>query len=114
VVSFKPRPLYLRGKSPWYPLARRLSGLQSRFGSDREKKNPQPPPGINPRTLIAQPQLYDEELHNLLSSPNIFTVNKSRGCFTGEVRNVYKLKGIDYSEDLGVDVMTILKCTLKK
>jgi hypothetical protein len=32
VVSFTPRPLYPRGKSPRYPLDRRLGGLQSRSG----------------------------------------------------------------------------------
>jgi hypothetical protein len=37
VVSFMPRPLYPRGKSPWYPLDRRLGGPQSRSGRDGEK-----------------------------------------------------------------------------
>jgi len=38
MVSLTPRPLYLRGKNPWYPLNRRLGGPQSRSGrSDREK-----------------------------------------------------------------------------
>jgi hypothetical protein len=32
VVSFTPRPLYFQRKSPWYPLDRRLGGLQSRSG----------------------------------------------------------------------------------
>jgi len=32
VVSFTPRPLCPQGKSPWYPLDRRLAGLQSRSG----------------------------------------------------------------------------------
>jgi hypothetical protein len=32
VVSFTPQPLYLQGKSPWYPLDRRLGGPQSRSG----------------------------------------------------------------------------------
>jgi hypothetical protein len=27
VVSFTPRPLYPQGKSPWYPLDKRLDGL---------------------------------------------------------------------------------------
>jgi hypothetical protein len=35
-------------KEPWYPLARRMGGLQSRSGRDGEKKNSQPPPGIEP------------------------------------------------------------------
>jgi hypothetical protein len=32
VVSFTLRPLYPQGKSPWYPLDRRLCGSQSRSG----------------------------------------------------------------------------------
>jgi hypothetical protein len=48
VVSFTPRPLYLQGKRPWYPLDRRLGGPQSRSGRDGEEKNSQPPPGIEP------------------------------------------------------------------
>jgi hypothetical protein len=46
-VSFKPPPLYHRGKSPLNPLDRRLGGPQSRFGHGgwefflHEKKNSQ-------------------------------------------------------------------------
>jgi hypothetical protein len=36
------------GKEPWYPLDRRLGGLQSRSGRGGEEKIPQPPPGIEP------------------------------------------------------------------
>jgi hypothetical protein len=47
VVSFTPRPLYPKGKSPWYPLDRRLDGPQSHSGhSGGEEKNFQPPPRI--------------------------------------------------------------------
>jgi hypothetical protein len=45
VVSFTPRPLYLKGKSRWYPLNRRLGGPQSRSGCSGEEKNFQPLPG---------------------------------------------------------------------
>jgi hypothetical protein len=48
VVSFTLRPLYPQGKSPWYPLDRRLGGPQSHFGCGGEDKNSQPPPGIEP------------------------------------------------------------------
>jgi hypothetical protein len=49
VVSFTPWPLYPQGKSPWYPLNRRLGGPQSRSGhSGGEEKNSQSPPGIEP------------------------------------------------------------------
>jgi hypothetical protein len=38
VVNFTPRPLYPRGKSPRYPLDRRLRGPQSRSGRFGEEK----------------------------------------------------------------------------
>jgi hypothetical protein len=39
VVSFTPRPLYPQGKSPWYPLDRRLGEPQSRSGRDSRAVN---------------------------------------------------------------------------
>jgi hypothetical protein len=36
VVSFTTRPLYSRGKSPWYPLAKRLGGPRNRSGRREE------------------------------------------------------------------------------
>jgi len=39
VVSFRPRPLYLRGKNARYPLDSRLGGRQSRSGHGGEEKN---------------------------------------------------------------------------
>jgi hypothetical protein len=39
VVSFTPQPLYCQGKSPWYPLDRRLGGPQSGSGRSGEVKN---------------------------------------------------------------------------
>jgi len=32
VANFTPQPPHLQGKSPWYPLDRRLGGTQSRSG----------------------------------------------------------------------------------
>jgi hypothetical protein len=34
-----PRPLYPQGKSPWYPLDKRLGGPQSRSGCGGEEEN---------------------------------------------------------------------------
>jgi hypothetical protein len=67
VVSFTPRPLYSHGKSPWYPLDRRLGGPQSRSGRGGEEKNSQPLPGLE--TPIIQPiaQRYTTELSQQLS-----------------------------------------------
>jgi hypothetical protein len=66
VVSFKPRPLYSQGKSPWYPLDRRLSGSQSRSGRGGEEKNSQLPPGIEPYNTdrpVRSPALYRLSYH---------------------------------------------------
>jgi len=48
-----PWPLYPQGKSPWYPLDRRLGEPQSRSGcGSEEKKFPTP---VGNRTLVVQP-----------------------------------------------------------
>jgi hypothetical protein len=66
VVSFTPRPLYPQGKSPWYPLDRRLGGPQSRSGCGDEEKNSQPPPGIEFQLLhISHNSLFLTKYHAL-------------------------------------------------
>jgi hypothetical protein len=50
VVSFTQRPLYTQGKSPWYPLDRRMGGPQSRSGRRGVEKNSQPLPVKNGNT----------------------------------------------------------------
>jgi hypothetical protein len=55
VVSFTPRPLHPQGKSPLYPLHRRLGGPQSRSGQGGEEKNPSPRQESNSRIPIVQP-----------------------------------------------------------
>jgi hypothetical protein len=66
VVSFMPRPLYLQGKSPMYPLDRRLGESQSRSGRGGEEKNSQPPPGLEPSIIqpVAQ-RCITEQLSTL-------------------------------------------------
>jgi hypothetical protein len=46
---------FLKEKSSWYPLDKRLGGPQSRSGRGGEEKNSQPLPESNPRTPIVQP-----------------------------------------------------------
>jgi hypothetical protein len=48
VVSVMPGPFYPQGKSFWYPLDRRLGGLQSWSGHGSEEKNSQPLLEIEP------------------------------------------------------------------
>jgi len=53
VLSFTHQPLYTREKAPWYPLDRRLGGLQIRSRCGDEEKNSQLLPGL--KTPIIQP-----------------------------------------------------------
>jgi len=48
VFSFTRRSLYPRGKSPRYPLDRRLGGSQKRSERGGEQKNSQPLTGLEP------------------------------------------------------------------
>jgi hypothetical protein len=66
VVSFTPRPLYPQGKSPWYPLDRRLGGPQSRSGRGGLGKNFQLSPGIEPQNTdqpVCSPALHRLSCH---------------------------------------------------
>jgi hypothetical protein len=67
VVSFTPRPLYSQGKSPWYPLDRRLGGPQNRSGRGSEQKNSQSLPELEPPIIQPVAQRYTAELSRLLS-----------------------------------------------
>jgi hypothetical protein len=44
-----------QGKTPWYPLDRRLGGPQSRSGRGGEEESSQARRESNPRTPIVQP-----------------------------------------------------------
>jgi hypothetical protein len=58
MVNFTPRPLCPHGKSPWYPLDRRLGELQSRSGRGSEEKNPHPLPGLELPNIQPLAQRY--------------------------------------------------------
>jgi hypothetical protein len=42
MVTFMPQTLYFWGKSPWYPLDKRLDRLQNQSGYGVEEKIPNP------------------------------------------------------------------------
>jgi hypothetical protein len=68
VISLTPRPLYPEGKSPWYPLDRRLGGPQSRSGhSGGEEKNSNLLPGLEPPIIQPIAQRYTNDLSRLAS-----------------------------------------------
>jgi hypothetical protein len=70
VVNFTPRLLYSEGKSPWYPLDKRVGGPQSRSGSGGEEKNSQPLPGLEALIIQPEAQRYTTELSRLLNDYN--------------------------------------------
>jgi hypothetical protein len=67
VVSFTPRPLSRRGRSPWYPLDRRLGGPHSTSGYYGEKNNLLLLSGIEPWPSSPYPVSIPTELSWLLS-----------------------------------------------
>jgi hypothetical protein len=91
VVSFTPRPLYPQGKSPCYPLDRRLGGPQKRSGHGGEEKNSQPP-----RTPIVKPvtQRYTDWAITALGSSLFISESVSSGVdrLYGEVMEAVKLQ----------------------
>jgi hypothetical protein len=66
MVSFTNRPLYCKGKSPWYPLDRRLGGFQDQSGHSGEEKNFQPLPGLEPSVIKPIAQICATKLSRLL------------------------------------------------
>jgi hypothetical protein len=64
VISFTPLLLYPHGKSPWYPLVRRLGGPQNRRGRGGEE-NSQPLPGLEPPFINSVAQRCTTELSRL-------------------------------------------------
>jgi hypothetical protein len=66
VVNFMPFPLYPQGKSPCYPLDRRLRGPQSQSGRDGKDKNSQAILGLEPPVIQPIAKRYTTELSQLL------------------------------------------------
>jgi hypothetical protein len=58
------------GKSPWYPLDRRLSGPQSRSGRGGEE-NSQPLLGLEVPVIHPVAQRYTTELYRLLEGNDV-------------------------------------------
>jgi hypothetical protein len=75
VVSFTPRPLYPQGRSPWYPLDRKLGGPQSRSGRGGEEKNSQPLPGLEPPIIQPVAQRYTTEHSRLQKLVEVSNIN---------------------------------------
>jgi hypothetical protein len=63
VFSFTPLPLYPQGKSPWYPLDRRLGGPQSWSGCSGEEKNSQSLLGLDSPIIQPIVQHYATKLY---------------------------------------------------
>jgi hypothetical protein len=66
VVSFTARSPYSQGKSPWYPLVRRLGGPQSRSWRGGKENNSQPLPGLEPPIIQPVAPRYPTEISRFL------------------------------------------------
>jgi hypothetical protein len=55
-----------KGKSPFYPLTRRLGGPQNKSGRGGEERNSQPLPGVEAPIIQPVVQRYTTELSRLL------------------------------------------------
>jgi hypothetical protein len=81
VVSFTPRPLYLQGKNPWYPLYRKVGGHRSRFGRYAiEKKCLDPDENQTPAAQLTARRYYQlshvyRPIYKILSTINILIIN---------------------------------------
>jgi hypothetical protein len=73
-VSFTPRGLYPQGKTPWYPLYRRLGGPQSRSGRGGKEENCQFLWGLEPLIIQLVAQRYTTELSQRLYIGFIYCV----------------------------------------
>jgi hypothetical protein len=74
VVSFTPRPLYTQGKSPCYPLDRRLGGPQNRYWTRWwREKSPVPVETRTPDHSARSPALY----HWAIQAPHFTENNKN-------------------------------------
>jgi hypothetical protein len=87
VVSFTSMPLYRQGKSPWYPLYRRLGGPQSRSGRGGEEKNSLSLPGLEPSII----QLVAQRCTTELSCPLYCCIYLDQRSFTRFENDRYKL-----------------------
>jgi hypothetical protein len=76
-----PAVLYPRGKDPWYPLDRRLDGLQSRSGHGLEKKSSAP---VGDQTPIVQ-SVVRQYTALATAAPSLCTLN----CLTASTEHFY-------------------------
>jgi hypothetical protein len=82
VVSFTPRSLYSQGKSPRYPLDRRLDGPQSLSGRSGEEKNSQPLTGFEPPIIQSVAQRYTIELSPAPNAADVPVLTKHHATNT--------------------------------
>jgi hypothetical protein len=81
MVSFAPLPLYLRGKSPRYPLDRRLGGPQSQPGRRPYRDSKSDPSVIHPVGSPYTDYATLAPLDSLVEANNVLTVLFN--CYSG-------------------------------
>jgi hypothetical protein len=66
-----------QGKSPWYPLDRRLGGPQSRSGSHGEEQDSKSLVGLEPQNIQPVTQNYTNKLNRIPSTNETYTISLS-------------------------------------
>jgi hypothetical protein len=92
VISFTSRPLYPQGRSPSYPLGRRVGGPQSWSGRGGEEKDSQPLQGLEPPIIQPIAHRYTTELSRILTAYLIQDNFHSCVCISTEPRTLEKLR----------------------
>jgi hypothetical protein len=90
VVSFMPRPLYPRGKSPRYPLDRRLGGPQNRSGRRGEEKIFDPTGTRMPTTPSSSTYQYFKK--NLVGRGTIINAINTTALYTKRIKLTHNAK----------------------
>jgi hypothetical protein len=105
VMRLTPWPLYPQGKSPLYPLDRRLRGPQSRSGRGGEEKNSQPRPGLESSIIQPVTQRYTTELSQLHKNGRCLSLkNKSGGSKTlNDIFYSIRDSSVGIATDYGLD-----------
>jgi hypothetical protein len=87
VVSLTPRPLYRRGKSPRYPLERRLGGPQNRAGRRGEEKILDPT-GTRTPTPLSIARVYHTKCEVLSKQREVLSYEYYVGHHLGHIYDI--------------------------
>jgi hypothetical protein len=105
VISFTPRPLYTQGRSPRYPLDRRLGGPQSQSGQYGDVKIL-----ASTRTRTPTPWPFSQSLYRLRYPGSFICVSRGNKWNYKIPRNIQVLYNINKAEYRAIELWLIFQC----